>query len=71
VVLHKDDRFYSYHPGTDTWKDLPTTGMPFAMKGSSFDVVATPIARHGVVLFFTAERKGLKVCLYNHAVSGD
>jgi hypothetical protein len=71
LVLHKDDHFYSYHPGTDTWKELPTTGMPFAMKGSSFDVVATPIARHGVILFFTAERKGLKVCLHKHAVPGE
>jgi hypothetical protein len=69
LVLHKDDKFYSYNPATDSWKELPTTGMPFQMKGSSFDVVSTPIANHGVTLFFTAERKGLKVCLYKHAVA--
>jgi hypothetical protein len=67
LVLHKDDKFYSYNPKTDTWKELATEGMPFAMKGSSFDVVATPVADHGVTLFFTAQRKGLNVVLYKHA----
>jgi hypothetical protein len=66
LVLHKDDRFYSYNPATDAWKELSTEGMPFAMKGSSFDVVATPVTDHGVTLFFTAERKGLKIVLYKH-----
>jgi hypothetical protein len=70
LVLHRDDRFYSFNPITDTWKTLDTKGMPFAMKGSSFDVVATPVSNHGVILFFTAARKGLKVCLYRHAAPG-
>jgi len=39
------------------------------MKGSSFDVVATPVSNHGVTMFFTAERKGLKVSLYKHVAS--
>jgi hypothetical protein len=69
LVLHKDDRFYSYNPAKDTWKELSTEGMPFSMKGSSFAVVATPVSDHGVTLFFTAERKGLKVCLYKHATA--
>lgn len=67
LVLTKDDKFHAYDSTTDAWKELPTEGMPFAMKGSSFDVVATPVASHGVTLFFTAQRKGLKVCLYKHA----
>jgi hypothetical protein len=67
LVLHKDDRFYSYEPARDRWNELPTEGMPFTMKGSSFDVVATPISNHGVTLFFTAQRKGLKVFLYKHS----
>src|SRR5262249_14091088 len=71
LVLHKDDKFYSYNPKTDTWKELTTKGMPFAMKGSSFDVVATPISNYGVTLFFTAPRKGLKVVLYKHSASKD
>jgi hypothetical protein len=66
LVLHKDDKFLSFNPVTDSWKDLGTTGMPLQMKGSSFDVVATPISSDGVTLFFTAQRKGLKVCLYKH-----
>ena len=69
LVLHKDDKFYSYNPATDAWTELSTEGMPFRMKGSSFDVVATPISTYGVTLFFTAERKGLKVCLYKHSSS--
>ena len=48
-------------------QELGTEGMPFRMKGSSFDVVATPVSNHGVTLFFTAERRGLKVFLYKHA----
>jgi hypothetical protein len=67
LILHKDDRFYSLNAAAETWKELSTKGMPFQMKGSSFDVVATPLSDHGVTLFFTAERKGLKVCLYKHA----
>lgn len=67
LVLHKDDQFLSYNPSADVWKELKTEGMPFAMKNSSFDVVATPVANYGVTLFLTAERKGLKVCLYKHA----
>ena len=67
VILHKEDRFYSLNAATATWKELSTKGMPFQMKGSSFDVVATPLSNHGVTFFFTAERKGLKVCLYKHA----
>jgi hypothetical protein len=69
LVLFKDDRFYCCNPTTNTWTELRTEGMPFQMKGSSFDVVATPISNHGVTLFFTAPRKGLKVCLYKHAGS--
>lgn len=69
LILTKDDKFYAYDAKADTWKELPTEGMPFAMKGSSFDVVATPVAAHGVTLFFTAARKGLKVCLYKHAAA--
>jgi hypothetical protein len=68
LVLHKDDKFYAYNPTTDDWKELPTEGMPFPMKGNSFDVVATPVSNYGVTLFFTAERKGLKVCLYKHTL---
>jgi hypothetical protein len=41
--------------------------MPFAMKGSSFDVIAAPDSTHGVTMFVTGQRKGLKVCLYKHA----
>lgn len=67
LVLHKDDRFWSLDPIKDTWSELSTEGMPFRMKGSSFDVVATPVSNHGVTLFFTAERKGLKVCLFKLA----
>jgi hypothetical protein len=67
LVLHKDDRLWSCNPVADTWTELSTEGMPFRMKGSPFDVVATPLASHGVTLFFTAERKGLKVCLYRHS----
>ena len=66
LILHKDDRFYSLNATTETWKELSTKGMPFQMKGSSFDVVATPLSNHGATLFFTAERKDLKVCLYKH-----
>jgi hypothetical protein len=64
LILHKDDRFFSLNAASGTWKELGTQGMPFVMKGSSFDVVATPISSYRVTLFFTAERKGLKVCLY-------
>ena len=67
LVLHKSDQFYALNAATEIWKELDTKGMPFQMKGSSFDVVATPLRNHGVTLFFTAERKGLKVCLYKHA----
>ena len=66
LVLHKDDQFYSLDAAADGWKELGVKGMPFQMKGSSFDVVATPISNHGVTFFFTAERKGLKVCLYKN-----
>ena len=66
LILHKNDQFYSLNATTDTWKELSTKGMPFRMKGSSFDVVATPVSSLGVTFFFTAERKGLKVCLYKH-----
>ena len=66
LVLHKDDKFYAMDPVKDAWKELGTEGMPFRMKGSSFDVVATPVSNHGVTLFFTAERRGLKVFLYKH-----
>jgi hypothetical protein len=66
LILHKDDRLFSLNATTDAWKELGTRGMPFMMKGSPFDVVATPISSYGVTLFFTAERKGLKVCLYKH-----
>ena len=68
-MLHKDDKFYSLAPAKDAWKELSTAGMPFRMKGSSFDVVATPVSNYGVTLFFTAERKGLKVYLYKHTAS--
>ncbi len=67
LILHKDDQFYSLNATTDTWKELSTQGMPFMMKGSSFDVVAAPVSNQGVTMFFTAQRKGLKVCLYKHA----
>ena len=53
-------------PIKDAWKELGTEGMPFRMKGSSFDVVATPVSNHGVTFFFTADRRGLKVFLYKH-----
>jgi hypothetical protein len=69
LVLHKDDKLYSLDTAKDAWKELSTEGMPFRMKGSSFDVVATPVSNHGVTLFFTAERKGLKVYLYKHTAS--
>ena len=69
LVLHKDDKFYSFDAAEDAWKELGTEGMPFRMKGSSFDVVATPVSNYGVTLFFTAERKGLKVYLYKHTAS--
>jgi hypothetical protein len=69
LVLHKDDKFYALDPAKDAWKELSTEGMPFRMKGSPFDVVATPVSSHGVTLFFTAERKGLKVYLYKHTAS--
>jgi hypothetical protein len=68
LALNQDDKFYSYNPATDAWKDLGTTGMPFAMKGNGYDVVATPVSTYGVTLFFTAPPKGLKVYLYRHAV---
>jgi hypothetical protein len=64
------DAFYAYDPTKDAWTELRTEVMPFAMKGSSFDVVTTPLADHGVTLFITAERKGLKVCLYKHSAPG-
>ena len=67
LVLNKEDKFYSYNPAKDAWEELATEGMPFLMKGSSFDVVATPISNYGVTMFFTAPRKGLKVCLYKHS----
>jgi hypothetical protein len=67
LVLHKDGKMFACDPTADTWKEITIKGMPFAMKGSSFDVVATPVSNHGVVLFFTAHAKGLKVCLYKHA----
>ena len=67
LVLNRDDKFYSYSPATDTWKDLGTTGVPFTMKGNGYDVVATPVPTYGVTLFFTAPQKGLKVCLYRHS----
>jgi hypothetical protein len=69
LVLHKDGQFFACNPTTDTWKEVKTDGMPFAMKGSSFDVAAAPVSSHGVVLFFTAQAKGLKVCLYKHAAA--
>jgi hypothetical protein len=69
LVLHKDDKFYSFDPIKDAWKELSTEGMPFRMKGSSFDVVTTSVSNYGVTLFLTAERKGLKVYLYKHAAS--
>ena len=37
------------------------------MQGSSFDVIATPVSSHGVIFYFTAVRKGLKVCVYKSA----
>lgn len=67
LVLHKDDKFHSLNTVIDDWKELDAQSMPFKMKGSSFDVVATPVSNHGVTLIFTAERKGLKVCLYKHS----
>jgi hypothetical protein len=67
LILHKDDRFHALNAATAIWKELSVKGMPFQMKGSSFDVVATPLSDHGVTLFFTAERRGLKVYLYKQA----
>jgi hypothetical protein len=69
LVLYKDDKFYSLDPVKDVWKELRTERMPFRMKGSSFDVVATPVSNYGVTLFFTAERRGLKVYVYKHSAS--
>lgn len=69
LVLHKGGQFFAFNPTRDHWMEIKTDGMPFAMKGTSFDVVATPVSNDGVVLFFTAQAKGLKVCLYKHAVS--
>jgi len=66
LSLHKEGWFYSLNATTGSWKALSTEGMPFSMKGSSFDVVATPLSTHGSTLFFTAESEGLKVCLYKH-----
>lgn len=69
LALHKDDKFYSFNPATDTWKALKTAGMPFALKGSSHHVVAAPVSTHGVVLFFTSGSRGMKVWLYKHAAA--
>lgn len=67
LILHKDDKFFSFDAIRDTWRELPVEGMPFRMQGSPFDVIATPVSTHGVTFFFTAARKGLKVCIYKHA----
>ncbi|MGE3805093.1 MAG: amidohydrolase family protein, partial [Gemmataceae bacterium] len=69
LVLHRDDKFFALNPSTGKWRELSTEGMPFAMKGSSFDVIAAPVKNHGVTMFVTAPRKGLKVCLYKHAAA--
>lgn len=64
LALHKDDQLWSYSPAKDEWTKRAATGMPFSMKGKGHEVVAVPIADHGVVMFFTGPGKGLKVCLY-------
>jgi len=66
LILHKDDRFFSLNATTDAWQELSMKGLPFAMQGSPFDVIATPLPDHGVTFFFTAASKGPKVCLYRH-----
>lgn len=69
LVLHKSGQMFAFNPAADAWREIKTDGMPFAMKESSFDVVATPVSNHDVTLFFTAQAKGLKVCLYKHTAT--
>ena len=66
LVLHQSGRLFACDPTADAWREVPTD-LPFALKGSSFDAVATPVPEHGVVLVFTGPTKGLKVWLYKPA----
>jgi hypothetical protein len=70
LVLHKEGKLFSYHPGQDEWKELPRHGLPLALRGSSHHIVAVPIATHGVTTLFTSPARGLKVYLYRHAAKG-
>ena len=67
LVLHKGGQLFACNPTADDSMEVKTTELPFAMKGTSFDVVATPVSNYGVILFFTAPAKGAKVYLYRHA----
>jgi hypothetical protein len=67
LVLHKDGKFFSFNPGTDAWKELPSDNLPFSLKGSSHSIVAAPVSNYGVTLFFTSAGKGYKVYLFKHA----
>jgi hypothetical protein len=69
LVLHKEGKLYSYHPGKDEWKEVPLKEMPLALRGSSHHVVAVPISTHGITMLFTSPARGLKVYLYKHAAT--
>jgi hypothetical protein len=70
LVLRKEGKLFSYHPGRDRWKELPLTGLPLALRGSGHHIVAVPVSTHGVTMLLTSPARGLKVYLYKHAAKG-
>jgi hypothetical protein len=70
LVLRKEGKLFSYHPGKDEWREVPLKGCPPDLRGSSHHVIAAPISSHGVTLLFTSPARGLKVYMYKHAARG-
>ena len=70
LVLHKEGKLFSYHPGKDAWREVPLKGCPLDLRGSSHHIVAAPASTHGVTMLFTSPARGLKVYLYKHAARG-
>ena len=66
LVLAKERKFFAYHPGKDSWRELPTAGMPFP-KYAGHSVSVVPLGGYGVVMFFSSLPQGMKTFIYKHA----
>lgn len=65
LVIHSDGVAYRYSVGSNAWSMLNLTGAPgLGTVGAGNDIVAIPIAAHGVVTFLFGGI--LAVWLYRH-----